>query len=93
MPLHLEPKAMRLRRYRVSPEFIREMMTEGYRPKDDCQVIQGIPTGAKVVRIGVHHDSTCFEIIVEHESFQELLEGMMIQDGYCVVRRDPTELN
>lgn len=84
----MEPKQVRWRRYSVSAEFMRDMMTEGFRPRGDCMVIEGIPDGARVVRIGVAGNLLAFEIVVEHESFAELLEGMEIPHHHCVIRRD-----
>jgi hypothetical protein len=86
---HLQPATMRLGRYSLYPGFMLTMMTEGYRPRSDETVIEGIPPGARIVRIGLSPDWTCFEMVVEHESFPELTEGMAIPFHSVVVRRDP----
>ena len=61
----------RVMRVYMTPEFLLQMMREGYRSPAGIECVQGIPMGAKV--LGTSYDPVCNAVFVfvEHESFPE----------------------
>jgi|CXWL01.1.fsa_nt_gi hypothetical protein len=73
---------MRLKRFTLSPEGLCHALRTGSHLKI---VGEGVPQDGKVVRVFPNHETGCIELVVESESYEDLLVGCLIPQADPII--------
>ena len=77
----VDPPKRRVRGLMVSLQLFQELFTEGKRYGPDhgfIEILEGIPKGARILSADMSPEYLGIRMLVEHESFDEVPEAMLI---------------
>lgn len=75
--------------YKVTPELVEEVLSDGFHLKEEIEILKGVPIGAKLRQVDFKVYDRVIVLWFEHESFPS---GIALDDGEVHVKRTQVPL-